>query len=940
MSNRTATWLLLFGALSCGVPFAAHAALAPDSAAGFHEKAIQYEAQDQALEAIIELKNALQADPNHLPSLILAGRIYLEQSLGLAAEDSLRTALAAGADRGLVLPLLGDALLLQRKAARVLVELKPDGLADATAAHVHALRAQAHLLRHDTAEAEEEIERAEARVPDLLEARLARATLEMHENEPRAAREIVADAVTRHPKSSQAWSLYGAVLHALREPSAALDAYGKALELTPRNLDVRIARIGLLIDLARDADAMPDLDYLDEEFPQEPRAAYLRSVIAARAGDLEAAGAALEVAITALTPLDEEAFRDDPALQLILGMANYGLQRYEAAAAPLQAYIAKQPNDVGARKALGDILLRLGAARRAIPVLEPLTSLAPNDGRARLLLATAYAISGYETKATSLLQDVTGQKHSAAAARGRLAMLNIGAGRVEQGLSNLAAAFAEDPSDAQGGIGLVVTYLRQNRLDEAVKAARVLAATDPANAVFGNLLGIALFSADEMTEARAVFERILTEKPDFRPAAINLAKLDLRTGNLDAARARLEQLLAVKPDDSKVILELSRVALAAGDQREGLRLAEDAARPRKAGLDALFHLYDLYLADNKLDKAYDLALRAKARAETNFEVLERLATVLVRLDRREDARAALKNMSQVAGFDPGRQLRTASFQIRIRQFADAEYSLFKALQENPEHTGVRLAQVEVSLAKRDFAQARERASALITEHPDLAMAFVFRAQAALGLKDYAAALDDYDQANAHRPTTEGTLGGYRALAAAGRQDEARQRLERWLEQHPDDISVKAALGEHLIQAGDLAQARALYAELVATRPKDAALLNNFALLNLELGDPAQALEIARSGYGIAPQDPVLNDTLGWILAQTGAHEEALKYLREAVARRAADNEIRYHLAVVLDKLGRAGEARQEVEHALANGRAFASRTQALALRDNLAAGAP
>ncbi|MCB1749420.1 MAG: PEP-CTERM system TPR-repeat protein PrsT [Gammaproteobacteria bacterium] len=932
--------LLLCAALAFVNTGPAGAALAPSTAAEFHEKAVQLESQHKALDAIIEIKNALQADPNHLPSLLLAGRIYLEQSLGLAAEDSLRTALNAGADRSLVLPLLGEALLLQRKAARVLVEVQPDGLANQAAARVHALRAQAHLLRQETTKAAAEIDRAQALEPDLLDAQLARATLEMHENKPLAARDIVADAVARHPGSSEAWSLYGAIQHTLRKPSAALDAYAKAIELTPRNIDVRIARVGLLIDLGRDAEATPDLDYIDEEFPKEPRAAYLRSVIAARAGDLDAARAALDVAITALIPLDEETFQNDPALQLILGLANYGLQRYEAAAAPLQAYIVKQPRDVGARKALGDILLRLGSARDAIPVLEPVTTLAPEDSRARLLLATAYAISGYEAKATALLEDVTGEPRSAAAARGRLAMLNIGAGRVTQGLSDLATAFAEDPSDAQGGIALVVTYMRQGRLDDAVTAARTLAATDPANPVFTNLLGIALFTADKTDEARPLFEQILAEQPDFRPAAINLAKLDLRTGKLDAARTRLQQLLAVKPDDSKVMLELSRVALAAGDKREGLRLAEDAARPRKAGLDALFHLYNLYLADGKLDEAYDLALRAKARDDTNFEVLERLAAVLIRLGQRDDARATLKTMSQVAGFDPDKQLRTASYQIRIGQFADAEYALFKALQENPDHQMVRLAQIELSLAKRAFDEARERASALIAQQPELAAAFVFRAQAALGLRDYAGALEDYDRANSLSPSTEGTLGGYRALAASGRLDDARARLERWLERHPDDVSVRIALGEHCIRAGELERARTIYDDLVAARPEDAGLRNNLALLDLQLGDNARALDNARAAYTLAPQDAGVNDTLGWILVQTGAHEEALNFLREALARRAGDNEIRYHLAVVLERLGRPQEARTEVEQVLANGRDFASRAAALSLRDSLDAAAP
>ncbi|MEQ8660095.1 MAG: tetratricopeptide repeat protein, partial [Gammaproteobacteria bacterium] len=387
-------------------------------------------------------------------------------------------------------------------------------------------------------------------------------------------------------------------------------------------------------------------------------------------------------------------------------------------------------------------------------------------------------------------------------------------------------------------------------------------------------------------------------------------------------------------------LRRSRLKPLLGDRRDGLRLAEDAARPANAGLDALFHLYDLYLADDLLERAHDIALRARASAETSFEALERLAAVLVRMDKFEDARTVLKNMSQVAGFDPARQLRTAAQQARIGQFGDAEYSLFKALQENPADERVLAAQVEISLSKGDFATADTRATALLEAYPEFAAAWLLRAQARLSLKRYDDALADYDRVNQLAPNSEATLGGFRALAASGRLDAAQARLEQWLASHPRDLAVRTALGETLIRAGRLAPAREVYAELVAQRPGDADLLNNFAFLQFQLGQLEAAEKTAREAHAAAPQSAMVNDTLGWILARRGAHEEALPYLREALARRAGDGEIRYHLAVVLERLGRRDEAQTHLSQALRDGGAFASRTEALALRDSLAGNTP
>lgn len=77
----------------------------------------------------------------------------------------MRTALAAGADHNLVLPMLGQALLLQGKSARLLGELSADGLSAAGQARIHTLRAQAFMLNHPMRDARRELDAAAAAAP-------------------------------------------------------------------------------------------------------------------------------------------------------------------------------------------------------------------------------------------------------------------------------------------------------------------------------------------------------------------------------------------------------------------------------------------------------------------------------------------------------------------------------------------------------------------------------------------------------------------------------------------------------------------------------------------------------------------------------------------------------------------------------------------------------
>ena len=596
----------------------------------------------------------------------------------------------------------------------------------------------------------------------------------------------------------------------------------------PRNLDVRIAKIGLLIDLNRDAEGAVDFTYLQREFPGEPRAAYLRSIVAARAGRLDEVDEALQSALTALAPLTEESYAANPALNLVKGLSHYGLRQFELAIPALQSYIARRPDDVGAHKALGDALLKTNAAAAAVMVLEAAVERHPQDARAQMLLATAYAVTGMGDKAAALLERVASTGAGNNAARTRLAMINIGAGRVDQGMSELAASFAKDPSDPQGGIALVMTYLKARKSALAVEAATKLLASAPDYPLYLNLLGIALFMDDKLDAARMQFEAALARDPNFVPAAINLGKLELKNRQFDAARTRFKQLLATSPGNAKLLIEASRVEFAAGNQREGLRLAESAAQPKDASLDAIFHLYDLFMADGKLDKAYDQALRAASKQETNFDALDRLAKVQLRMNKRDDVRVTLRRMSETSMYDLGRQMRTAGYMASIGQYGDVEYVLFKALQQNPKDRTVRLAQIDNSLRKEACSEAYERASSLLADARDFAPAYYLRGEALLALRRFDAAVADFDSANQSVPSTDAVLGAYRVLRAAGRAEQARARLEARQTTHPEDLRVRMTLAEDLTQGGQFARARNAFKALLEQRPDDPALLNNYA----------------------------------------------------------------------------------------------------------------
>ena len=90
------------------------------------QRAKDYEDKGDFKTGVIELKNALQKNPNSPQARLLLGEIYLKDGMGAEAESELQKAQKLGVSQETIKPLLGEALLLMGKYDRVLAEIQPD----------------------------------------------------------------------------------------------------------------------------------------------------------------------------------------------------------------------------------------------------------------------------------------------------------------------------------------------------------------------------------------------------------------------------------------------------------------------------------------------------------------------------------------------------------------------------------------------------------------------------------------------------------------------------------------------------------------------------------------------------------------------------------------------------------------------------------------------
>lgn len=928
MPRRLALALFLVTSVHGATSWSADAA----RAAQYYEDALKrYENQDDA-GAIIQLKNALQQDSSYLAAHLLMGQAQLRKGDLIGAELSLSTALRMGADRSEVVQPLADVYMRLGKYRELLEKIQTAGLPSKTAQEIWLTRAYAHLSLGDYPAAERAIDQAATIDAKAGSVAIARGLYHLQRGNLSDAQGFADQAVSLAADDSRSWNLKASIAHAVGNTKSALEGYGRALELHPGFIDVRIARAGLLLDMNRLGDAFKDLAYLKEISPEEPRAAYLRSVYFSRMGKGAEAKAELLQSAKVLGTLPPAYVSGKPQLLMLGALTNYGIHAYEQAQAYAESYIRQKPGDPGARKLLASILLARGSVDTAISHLERAYRSAPRDPQILNMLASSYLAKNQYTKAANLLEQAGPQALQTPELSSMLGFSLIGLDRPEQGMQHLNRAFAKNPANLRLGSSLTMLNIQRGQPKEAVRIAEAFLTRTPKDPAALNLLGVAKAAAGDMRGARAAYEKALKLVPQFHTARLNLGKLETAEQRYDAARQQFQAVLKSQPKHTQAMYEMALVERAAGRQEETTRWLETAYAQDVRNTVVAIELANQYLAIQKTDKAVEISKQITAQRPDDPRVLSILGKAYAAAGQLDRAKSTFANMGRQAGFDENVLIQTARLQLSINDLDGAGVSLNKVLFDDADAIEANALMATVEQRRGQDTKALERVRRLAATHPRSAIAQGALGDIALATRNAEEATRAYRAALDLSDSADNVLDYYRALSSGGNPTKAREALSGWAQRHPNVSAVELALAEAWLREGQLAKARSGYENHLKQHGDTPIALNNLANLLMKQGDP-KAISYAERAYRLAPGSPIVNDTLGWALVQNGETERALRHLREAKLRAPNTPEVRYHLAVCLRKSGRNEEASAELAQALRLSSNFEGVEQARALKN-------
>ncbi len=860
--------------------------------------------------ALIATNVAMEKDALDGEVLLLRGRIYVEQGDGGNAQNELRKALALGIGHEVLDAVLAKAMLLEGQAERLLTELTPSALHKGEVlAGLQVARGLAHLALGQMALAHASFASSLEAVPDFTEALLAEARLAYADGQATAAAARVEQVLQKAPLLAEAWLFKGELLQASGQPVAALLAYARAEQLLPLSALPRLAAARILIDIGDYGAAQAQLDRVLRVAPNHPAGSYMQALLHFQNRNYLLAEAFVEASL-------ERAPDHVPAILLLAGtqLAKGAVQKAEQR---FLQVLQKKSDDLLTRKLYVATLLQMNEHLRALKVLEPVAAQMPADAELLALAGQAYiqardfsTAQGYLERAAALQTDPTGE-------RVRLGQNQLSRGEAARGIAELERAAGLDPGGTRADFVLTLSHLRRREFDAALRAARQLEVKQPGNPIAPNLAGAAQVGMNDLAAARANFERALKLDAGYRPAAINLALVDLQAGQRVSARQRLQAVLASEPGNVDAIGALAKLEAGPGAL---LRLLQQARTTDAQAVPVRLLLARELLANADADGALAVAKEANDIAPDSAETIDALGTAQGAAGRKIDAVSTFQKLVRVTGgsaasADAHYRLAGALADAENGTTAVQEYRL--AIGLRPDHVGAMLDLARLHAARGEFVAATKIAETLQARLPRSGSGQELLGDLLARQKRYADAVAAYDAAFAI--AARGTLvvkrHGAAQQADGGGAAGNLQPLQQWLAGQPDDVPTRQYLADQQLASGAAGAAIENYEKVLAAGPRNAFALNNLANAMSVQRDP-RALRAAESAYQLRPDHPQIADTLGWLLVQGSDVRRGLRLIQQAAAGRPYEPDIGLHLAVAMAKSGDKAGARAVVKRRL------------------------
>jgi tetratricopeptide (TPR) repeat protein len=399
--------------------------------------------------------------------------------------------------------------------------------------------------------------------------------------------------------------------------------------------------------------------------------------------------------------------------------ATLAMKRRDLAAAEidLQEALKLDSKSLPAHQSLAWIAWTRGDFKKADEVFKSASALAVGQPFEQLRWALFKIRIGEFDEARKILESIAEQHPEFLPAQTQLATVAFEQKRFDDCESIVKRILSQDrslytPLELQARLKLI-----RGATDEAVKDLARLADVFPRVPQIHYFLGLGYLQKREIAEARGSFEKAIAADPNYAEAIVILADLDAQTGNIGKAVSALEQLKRQRPAFVR-----------------GRMLLAEAYRTQNAlekAIQEYRELGEIFPKNPQLKVLLGLAYRQLKRtndARSTFEkALQDSADYLPALNQLLEMDLAAQNLSGASNRIAQLLLRSpnvpehhfmmARVQIALRQIDQAEASLNKAIELQPEFMTGYDALANIYAATKREGQALAKLEEILKKKP-------------------------------------------------------------------------------------------------------------------------------------------------------------------------------------------------------------------------------
>lgn len=882
-------------------------------------EAQQYRQKGENKAAIIELKNVLQNDAKNMPARVLLGEMYIETGNAVSAEKEFRKALSLGASPDLLLPLLGQSLLLQGAFEKILAELKPDPKKQNQSTLI-LLRANAYLGIGNINQARDMFEQLLKTQADFSGALLGLAKISAVERQLAGATDLIDHALLKHPADIDCLFFKGDLLWSQRKYDAALGIYRHILTLRPENTQAQLNIANINLQSGKLLEAKNAIDAARKTAPQSLMVFYTQAMLDYREGKYKSA-------LEGLQRVLRVAPEHMPSL-ILIGSVEMALGSMSQAEQHLQKFLASNPHHVYASKLLASIALKNGKPELVQNLIEPLLPNGQTDVELLALAGQAQLDTKHYSNAVGLFRQACDLAPASAALHTSLGLSELGASDNPHAIIEFERAISLGAVDAKPGIMLVMMYLRVKDYDKAMATVASMEKQHRNNPLLYNLKGSVLVAMGKMAAARSSFEQALARDPGYIPALESLAQLDLLEKKPQQARQRFETALAKDKKNINLMTLLARLAMAQNDTAQATQWLERASHENPDAIFPALALADFYAFSGQKEKALLLAQKLQAGNPSDPEILTLLAKIQYSSGSYD---AAFDSYSRLAAIRPASSVITmqiAKVQLAQNQRADALASYQKALTLKPDALDAQVPIATLLMERKSYQEALRMAQTIQKQRPTLAAGFKLEGDVLMAQGQ--SAVKAYERAFEMARNGPLLIKVHQALVQDGKTQEADKRITQWLQEHPRDVFTRLYFASDNLSKKQYKTAIDEFNTVLLQEPNNVIALNNLAISYQQEKDQ-RALAFAERAYKLAATSPAIIDTLGWILLEKGDTGRAMPLLQQATSLAPKAPEIRYHLGLGLIKTGDRPGAKAQFQQILSSSKDYPKRDEVKAL---------